>query len=139
MALDPFFEELKKEKKLTLHYYGDLVRFLFLLGAVIMLLTLPVLNNLLPVPTLVSILIILALALFAGFTNPRLKSTGIINAGVAIAGFIVFEYYAIVAYVTFTKFTLFFATNQILAIIFLVASYYTVKTLRGMLLRSKSE
>lgn len=139
MALDPFFEELKKEKKLTIHYYGDLVRFLFLLGAVVMLLTLPILNNLLPVSTFVSIFIILALALFAGFTNPRLKSTAIINTGVAIAGFVVFEYYAVSAYVTFGKFTLFFTTNQILAIIFLIASYYSVKTIRGMLLRSKPE
>jgi hypothetical protein len=138
MALDPFFEEIKKERKLTLHYYGDLVRFLFLAGAVLMLLTLPFINNRVPVPIFVSILAILTLALVAGFTNPRLRSTVILDTTIAISAFIIFEYYAVSGYIEISAVDLYFVSNQLLAIIFLIASYYSTKTLRGMFLKNKS-
>lgn len=130
-------DELRNEKGLTRHYYGDVVRFLFILAAVIMSVALPFLNTNLPVPVIFSILAILCIGALAGFTNPVLKSTAIINSGVSTIGLIVFEYYAVRAYITVSFINLMFVVNQILALIFLFAFYYSIKTLRAMLLNKQ--
>ena len=139
MALNEFFDVLKTEKKLTLHYYGDMVRALFMLAALVMIITLPFVYKLLPVPLPVSILIILFLGIFAALTNPLQISSVIINAFFSIGAFLVFEYFAIDAYIKYTIINLLFWTNQLLSIIFLFAIYYSTKTLRGMYLRKTSQ
>lgn len=130
-------DEVKEEKSITRHYYGDVVRFLFIVAAIIMLVTLPFLNRNLPIPLFGSILAILAFGTFAGFTNPVQKNTAIINACVSIVALIIFEYYAAQTYFEFSYGNLMFIVNQILAIIFLFALYYSTKTLRAMLVRRK--
>lgn len=129
-----FWEALRNEKLLTKHYYGDVVRFLFLLAAVIMLITLPFLNPNLPVPLILSILIILTIGLVAGVTNPLQKSTSAITTGISSIALVVFEYYAVTTYLASSFTNLLFIVNQILALIFLFALYYSTKTLRAKLI-----
>lgn len=129
-------EELKSEKLFTKHYYGDVVRFLFLLAAAIMLISLPFLNNNLPVPLIFSITTILSIGVLAGFTNPLQRTTAIINTGVSAISLVTFEYYAVNYYLDFSLSEM-FVVNQILAFIFLFALYYSTKTLRAMLVQKK--
>lgn len=112
------------------HYYGDIIRRLFLGAAALMLITLPFLQNFIPYPVFVSSLAVLILTLCAGLIAPERNWVIFLNVLASGAGVLVFEYYAVTSYSTDVWF---FLTNQALAIIFLVAFYYAVKTARGAL------
>jgi hypothetical protein len=112
------------------HYYGDIVRKLFLAGAVIMLLSMAFFQTLIPVSVLTSTLIILILILGAGLIAPLQKWIIVLNVIVAGASVYIFEYYAVDSYLK--NRTSFFVVNELLAIIFLIAFYYVVKTIRSM-------
>src|SRR3989344_4070183 len=77
------------------HYYGDAVRMLFLVAAIIMLTSLPMFDQYINIPTVFSVLAILILGLAAGLTNPRQIWDAGINMGVSSAGFLVFMTYAV--------------------------------------------
>ncbi len=129
------WESLKNEKRLTRHYYGDLVRFLFMLAAIIMLVTLPFLMGKLPVPLYISILVILVIGVLAGITNPLQKWISILNGLISTAALFIFEYYAVNSLTISGVKTLYFITNQLLALVFLFALYYSIKTIRAMYLK----
>ena len=137
--MSDIWESLKNEKLLTRHYYGDAVRFLFMLAAIIMLVTLPFLSGKLPVPIYVSILVILLIGILAGITNPLQKWISVLNAVIAVGASSIFEYYAVKSLVAYQVTTLYFITNQALAFVFLFALYYSIKTLRAMYLKEKSQ
>lgn len=120
------------------HYYGDIVRALFLLGALIMLMGLPAINNYLSVPTILSVIGVLILGLAAGITNPRQVWDAAINTAIAAAAFVVFESSAVNAFQNHGGSDKFFVANLGLGLIFLFATYFSVKTLRGALLKEKS-
>ena len=111
------------------HYYGDVVRKLFIAAGVLMLLSLPFFQLLIPVPAFFSILAVLVLVLCAGLIAPSEKWTMILDMVMAGASLIVFEYYAVVSYRASS--ISFFIGNEVLAVIFLIAFYYAVKTVRG--------
>lgn len=137
--MSDIWESLKNEKLLTRHYYGDAVRFLFMLAAIIMLVTLPFLSDKLPVPIYVSILVILLIGILAGITNPLQKWISVLNAVIAVGASSIFEYYAVKSLVAYQVTTLYFITNQVLAFVFLFALYYSIKTLRAMYLKEKPQ
>ena|SRR3989344_1853608 len=116
------------------HYYGDVVRKLFLAAAVIMLVTLPFFNERLPVSVMVSLLIIVGIGLFAGITNPVKFWPAFIDTAVSIVAVVVFEYYAVVFYQTYSAKDALFWLNQGLAVMFMFALYFSTKTFRGMIL-----
>lgn len=116
-----------------LHYYGDIVRKLFLAGAVLMLLTLPFFNDLIAAPVAISILAVIVLGLIAGFVNPRELWVSILNTGIAAGAIFIFEYHAVDTYpIKSARYQILFWVDQVLALLFLIALYYSVKTLRGM-------
>lgn len=139
MALNEFFDAIKIEKKTNLHYYGDMVRSLFMLAAVVMIVTLPFVNEQLPVSLPVSILAILFLGISAAITNPLQLWSIITNATISIVAFSIFEYYSVSAYFQYSIFSLLFWTNQVLAIIFIFSTYYSIKTLRGHILKKRAD
>ncbi|MBP9686174.1 MAG: hypothetical protein KBD66_00030 [Candidatus Doudnabacteria bacterium] len=116
------------------HYYGDTVRVLFLLAALIMLVSLPVFADLTGLPSLFSVGAILVLGLAAGLTNPQQLWDAGVNAGIAVVGTIVFEWYAVVLYQKYNGPSGFFFTNLVLGFVFFIAIYFSVKTVRGLLL-----
>jgi hypothetical protein len=118
------------------HYYGDIVRKLFILSAIIMLGTLPFFANLLPAPFFSTIIVVLIIGVVAGLTNPRQLGIAVISVIIAILAFATFEYYAVISYLQYSLSGLFW-TNQILAIIFFIALYYSSKTVRGMMIKKK--
>lgn len=130
--LDPQhrLEPSKKEK--IPHYYGDEVRKLFILNGAIMLVALPFFRELIDVPIIVAIIAIVILGFAAGITSPVQKTWLFFsNTTIAAIGFVVFEYYAIASDGEFSA--LYFIFNQLIAIIFFLALYYSTKTLRGAL------
>ncbi len=112
------------------HYYGDAVRRLFLAGAVLMAATLPFFSGDIyePLPLSLSIIIILIIA--AGFTSPRYFLSAAVNVIISAGAVLIFEWYAVQSYIRFGGADNFFWTNQILSLIFLIALYYGVKTVR---------
>jgi|SRR3989344_6923238 len=119
------------------HYYGDIVRKLFVLGGVVMLVTEPFFTDFLPVSVFVSLVIIVFLGIFAGLTSPRHRWVQIVNMLIAAVAVFVFEYYAIDIYLRMGLYGIktggFFWVNQALAVIFFAALYFGSKTLRGRL------
>lgn len=126
-------EIVTEEDKPIPHYYGDMIRVLFLIAGIIMLLGLPFFKDLLPIPYIIPILTILVVDFFAGLTNPKLNWVIALNLIISLFGFLVFEYTAVSNFSDSHKSFAF--VNQILAIIFFIALYYSTKTLRGFLLK----
>src|SRR3989344_614495 len=119
------------------HYYGDIVRKLFLVGGATMLVILPFLRFFIPFPIFVSILAILVVGFFAGVIVPTQRWAIIMNACVGAFAFVAFEYYAVDAYGKGNE--VFFLANQFLAIDFFVAFYFAIKTVRGSFVHHKKE
>lgn len=128
----PFFGTSSFEK--ATHYYGDKIRVLFFLSGILMLVSLPVFQEKLPVETSLSLVAIVLLTFLAGITNPKQVWLSFLNTAASLIGLVVFEYYAVK---NFANFDNFFIINQLLAIIFFLAFYFSAKTLRGFYLRYK--
>jgi len=118
------------------HYYGDVVRILFFIAGILMILSLPLINGLIPVSVHISIFSILILIFVAGLTNPAQKWVSIVDTLVSSIGFVVFEYFAVVTFSRGEDF-LFFLINQTLAVLFLFAFYFATKTVRGFIVRER--
>jgi len=118
------------------HYYGDIVRILFVAGAVLIVLGLPVMTKIIGIPAIIPVVMVAILIITAGITNPAQRFSLQINVAISVIYFIVFGY---------TGWTLYemqaggFASfmNQLNAILFLFASYFSVKSLRGSIVPEK--
>lgn len=128
-------QKLLQRKSPVRHYYGDIVRKLFLTTAVIMLFMLPFFTNDIPISVHVALVIVLALSIFAGVTNPKELWVSLLNVIMSTVGVVLIGYYAIDAYTKYSLLSLYFWINQLLALLFLFALYYSTKTFRGFLLR----
>lgn len=115
------------------HYYGDIVRAIFVFAGLVMLATLPFSTSFVLLPLPITIASIIALGLLAGFMSPWKLLIIVINTGVSLIGTILFEYQAVTFLNAGTPAFLFFA-SQVLAIGFFVALYYSTKTLRWILM-----
>lgn len=130
-------ELVKMDTKIT-HYYGDFVRILFITAAIIMLLTLPFYHLLIPFPPTISILAILGIAFLAGSMSPKFFVVAMIESVVSIGLFILFENTALNYFISGAN-QQFAVINQTLALLFLISIYYSIKTIRGFLIRKKDE
>jgi len=118
------------------HYYGDISRIFFLLAGIIMLLGLPILNQTISVPAYISILFVLSVVFIAGITNPAQRMLSVLDLIVSLVGFIVFEYYSVKVFAEGSIYFI-YLINQAIAILFLLAFYFAVKTVRGFIVPEK--
>ncbi len=127
-------EYLKEE-----HYYGRVVRKLFLSAGIVMLFSLPLFSNLIPASAGMSLAAIVALGIVAGFLNPLSRWVVVLHLALSLAALIVFEQEAILSYglLSSQTGTLFFAVNQLLALNFFFATYYAAKSVRGLFVKGK--
>lgn len=121
----------------TPHYYGDTIRKLFFAAAFVMLFFMPFFNNYIPLTIRQGLLVILALSLFSGLTNPKLMWIAVMDMIISAVSVFIFGYYAVDAYLQYTVKDLYFWVNHILAVLFLVSLYFSIKTVRGFLLKPK--
>ncbi|OGE17404.1 hypothetical protein A3F00_00955 [Candidatus Daviesbacteria bacterium RIFCSPHIGHO2_12_FULL_37_11] len=126
---------LETQEKIP-HYYGDIIRILFFIAGIIMLFSLPFFYNLLTVPVSFSTLVILGMVFLAGIISPRHFSVALAESIISIIFFLLFENTAM-NYFMLGGYTAYAILNQILAIIFFIAVYYSIKTVRGFLHRKK--
>lgn len=126
-----------------MHYYGDQVRTLFVIGGLIMIVSYPFFNSLVGVPVPIAIIGFAILAIFGGFMNPKQKWVIVVSSIISVLAFLIFEYSAVNAYLKLSPTKniniAFFWINQILALVFFFAAYLSTKTLRGMLVAEKEE
>ncbi|OGI60714.1 hypothetical protein A2641_02335 [Candidatus Nomurabacteria bacterium RIFCSPHIGHO2_01_FULL_37_25] len=120
------------------HYYGDSVRTLFIIGGLIMVVSYPFFSSFISLPIPLSIVGAVGLAIFGGLMNPKQKLIMVLNTIVSIGAFVVFEYYAVYAYLHLppseSLHVAFFWVNQALSLIFFFAIYLSTKTLRGAII-----
>ncbi len=130
------FKDYLEEYREIPHYHGDVVRAVLLTAALIMLVSLPFFKDLIPIPIVISVLAMLAIVFLAGLTNPKTVWAIVFDSLASMGGFLVFEYTALIY---FGKNIYFMLVNQTLAVIFFIAVYYSIKTLRGYFLRKKEK
>ncbi len=125
--------KMKNEQKeiRLMHYYGDEVRTVFLVMAVAMMFVTPFVKEELPVPAFFSVFGVIALAVLAGFTNPKTKPVIVLNFITSLGSLAIFSNEIINSY-GFPHTALFFWSNVGLAMLSLFAAYYSSKTLRGL-------
>lgn len=114
------------------HYYGDVVRQLFIVAAALMLITAPFYASTLKVELPFEIAGALVLIALAALANPHSKLIMMGNAVVAGVGLVIFQTWALYTYseASWMQFIL----REVLAVLFLAAFYFSMKTLRAFLL-----
>ena len=117
------------------HYYGDAVRVIFVVAGLAMIVMFSFFCSLLKIPVILPIIFVLALAIFGGFLNPKQLWIIVVNTIISVLACAIFQYYAVDAYLTLSPTAplnvWFFWMNQILAVLFFVATYLSVKSWRG--------
>jgi len=114
------------------HYYGDYVRALFLGAAVLSAVAIPLFGDLLPFGTFVQVGSALLLVLLAGLTNPHSRVLMVYDVVVSGLGVFLLESAAISFYAADTA--QLFAAREVGALALLFAFYFSIKTLRAMML-----
>lgn len=112
------------------HYYGDPVRLLFVLASALWLLALPFFPNLLPFDPLIQVFAVVVIIVFAALTNPTKRWVMAYDALIAGIGVVIIESAAIKQFETSTWME--FAIREILVVLFLIALYLSLKTVRAM-------
>lgn len=128
---NPYLPDLHVGPRIS-HYYGDYVRQLFLINSVILLIGSPFLSTsqplVLPFEIGGAILVAIVGALVSPARQLSLMATGLVS----IIGVATFELLALSAFFSGSMFV--FAAREVVAIIFLFALYFSLKTLRHMML-----
>src|SRR3989338_4115155 len=114
------------------HYYGDFVREFLLGGAVVMLLTAPFYADELRAELPIEVITAVILVALAAMTSPWKKSILVADAIAAGVVTIVYQIWALNGYGTTTN--VIFVLREAISIIFLFAFYFSVKTVRAMVL-----
>ncbi|MFA7286675.1 MAG: hypothetical protein WC052_03400 [Patescibacteria group bacterium] len=119
----------------TVHYYGDIVRRLFIAIAITLTIVSPFVVSLLPVSAFAISLIVLALILLAGLTNPLQRWIIATDFVVSAAGVYSFVYVSATSYAAVAlsnTHLAFFVASHFIAFLFAFALYYSSKSFRGL-------
>ena len=119
----------------TVHYYGDIVRRLFIAIALTVTVASPFVVSLLPVSAFAVSLIVLALILLAGLTNPLQRWIIATDFVVSAIGVYSFVYVSVASYAAVglsNTHLVFFIVNHLVALLFAFALYYSSKSFRGL-------
>ncbi|MHB1163607.1 MAG: hypothetical protein ACYCZZ_03780 [Minisyncoccota bacterium] len=120
-----------------LHYHGDEERILFFVGAIVLIVAQSTGANL-PLSTTGSVVAAILLVIAAGITNPAQSWIHWLNAFLAISGTLLFGTTAIEHYrAGMSVFDPSFTYIEALALLSLVALYFTTRTIRGRIQRTK--
>jgi hypothetical protein len=119
------------------HYHGDEVRVLFVVSAVVLVVAQST-GAELPLTTFESVASAVVLVVAAGITNPAQFGIHWLNAFLAMAGTLLFGTTAVEHYRSgLTIFDPSFVYVEALAILSLIALYYTTRTIRGIKQRQR--
>lgn len=113
------------------HYYGDAVQQLFVIAAALILFTAPFYSEILANQLPFAIGGSLILAALAALTNPWSRLIMTANAVAAGVGLVTFETWALLNFSVSTGVQ--FVLREAIALIFLFAFYFSVRTIRTMI------
>jgi hypothetical protein len=125
----PYMPDLAPGPRIA-HYYGDYVRQIFMGSAAMMLVFSPFLSRDFPAALPFEIGGALIIAVLGALTNPARQISMIANAVAAGVGVIVYELLALNAF--YAGAMIAFIEREALAIAFLFALYFSLKTFRNM-------
>ena len=113
------------------HYYGDIIRKQLFFAAFVILLAALIDTELRNFYLFVGLFGVVGLTILAGLTSPQKRGIMFTDMFVSAIMFLIFEYFAINAFVKYGNFSdpIFFF-RQLIAVIYLVTLYYSTKTLR---------
>lgn len=126
---NPYFPDLRPGPTIP-HYYGDYVRQIFMVCAAAMLIFSPFLSRSLPVALPFEIGGAIIVAILGALTNPVRQVSLLANAIVAGVGVITYELLALNAF--YSGAMIAFIEREALAVAFLFALYFSLKTVRNM-------
>ena len=131
MMFDGDSETTTPQRKRVLHYHGDEVRTIFFIGALVLIVAQSTGADL-PLSTFGAVASAILLVVAAGITNPDQSSIHWLNAAIAVIGTLVFGTTAVEHYREgFSIFDISFIYIEALALLSLVALYFTTRTIRG--------
>ncbi len=134
-GLPPESTHSPRHPRHPLHYYGDIVRqTLFAIG-ILMIIGVPLFSQKINFSSFFILLGIIGVNLFAGLTNPKQRTTIWGDFIVSLIGLVFFELIAFFYFAFYQVADLYFWFNQLLAILFFISLYFSVKTLRGMMVK----
>ncbi len=113
------------------HYYGDVVRIIFLICAIVVGLLAP-LSGSVGVGLVIAMPIVLVLIILAGFTNPHSTFVMILDTIAAVLGILIAETYAVVAFAS--EEMLVFLTFEAIVFMLFVALYFSAKNVRAAMM-----
>lgn len=117
------------------HYYGDSTRLLFVIAAIVLIIAKSTGADL-PLSSAGTVLAALLLVVAAGITNPAQGWIHWLNAALAVYGTILFGTTAIHRYAAHVSLSdASFIYTEALALLSLIALYFTTRTIRGFHLR----
>ena len=114
------------------HYYGDVVRQCFVVGAALILLFSPFYTDTLRTHLPFLLFGGLVFVALAALTNPHNRSIVLADAVAAGVAVVIYQAWALFEYESSTWVE--FALRELIALIFIAAFYFSMKTLRAMLL-----
>lgn len=114
------------------HYYGDYVRQLMFGASVLMIFGAPYYSEDVRVVMPIVVIAVIVLIAFAALTNPWKQNIMMYDAVANGVGLMIFQVWALLEYESSTP--LAFVLRQALSLIFLTAFYFSIKTLRAMML-----
>lgn len=118
------------------HYHGDAVRILFVSGAVVLIIAQST-GAELPLTTLGTVISAALLVIAAGITNPMQYEIHWANALFSLVGTVLFGTAAVDHYRSGVSFfDISFIYVEALALISLIALYFTTRTIRGIMQRA---
>ncbi len=119
------------------HYHGDSVRILFVIGAIVIIVAKST-GAEIPLSSFGSVVAAVVLVIAAGITNPTQFWIHWANAFLAIYGTIIFGTTAVEHYRAGTSiFDSSFIYVEAIALLSLIALYFTTRTVRGLHMRPK--
>lgn len=126
-----------KEKELRdMHYYGNTVRILYMIMALVILVMTPFFKQDIPLPAYFSVFGVMILSVLAGLTSPKTRAVIVFDFMVAVFSLLIFGYEFVTKYKNIASiYDLFFVGNMVLSVLSVFAIYYSSKTLRGNLLK----
>ncbi|MBI5798324.1 MAG: hypothetical protein HZB10_00125 [Candidatus Yonathbacteria bacterium] len=113
------------------HYYGELVRKHLFFAAFVIMIAALIDTELRNFYLFVGLFGVVGLTILAGLTSPKKRRVMFVDVFISAFMFLIFEYFAINAYVQYESFTYnVFFFRQLIAIVYLVTLYYSTKTMR---------
>lgn len=134
---DPTYEPLVFRFPVIPHYYGDVIRILFLVAAALISIGAPFYTQDLKIELPVLIAATIALACFAALTSPLKTIVMLLDCLISGVGFVIFQLWVLDNFSEATQLAT--LLREVIAIVFILAFYYSIKTFRAMLMHEVGE